>query len=197
MTARFAIRSIWAGVALGLVGCTTYSSPYYGPPYGQPYSPNPAQTRVQGAEAVAPSRPLNNAPMSFQPMQSVPAEYYYGPQGQGGVQPAQGTTPGGAVPYQSPSSSTGNAMGHAPDYSWIRGKLERSHIGGGAWIVRYASPSEQDPYGGAVVLQGVDPTQYGIQPGAFVVVRGSIVENTAFPYLPNPGYRVLSIQPLR
>lgn len=193
---RVSALLVLPAAALFVGGCAASAPPYYGPPYAGPYgAPQAPQTRVQGAEAVTPAAP-GSSQMNFQPMQSVPAEYYYGPQDNGGVQPAGSATRQSPPSYPTPNQSGSNAN-HAPDYSWIRGRLEKSHIGGGAWIVRYASPSEEDPYGGAVVLQGVDPAQYGLKSGDYVIVRGSIAENTTFPYLPNPGYRVIEIRPAR
>ena len=176
----------------GVVGCTAPAPPYYGTPYG---AYPPPQTRIQGAQAVPQAPPTQAHQMQFGPAGSQPAEYHYGPGTGQGVAPAggtQGAQP--APPATMPNGSSYSAPTHAPDYSWIRGRLERSHIGGGAWIIRYGSVSQEDPYGGAVVLQGVDPTQFGLRSGDEVIVQGSIVENTTFPILPNPGYRVQSIQ---
>jgi len=181
-----AAAGAWCAM-LAALGCTAPAPPYYTNPYGN-YTPQP---RIQGAQALPQAPAARPQQMQFGPAGSQPAEYHYGPNAPSTVEPAGGTqTP----PPPASNQGTYSSPGHAPDYSWIRGRLERSHIGGGAWIIRYSSLSQEDPYGGAVVLQGVDPTQFGLRPGDEVVAYGAIVENTAFPYLPNPGYRVSSIR---
>jgi hypothetical protein len=179
-----------------VLGCASSVPPYYGSPYSYtPYSP---QTRVQGAQALPPQSPRYQ--MQFGPSGSTPAEYRYGPDVPQVVEPASGSTPANSpnsISSPPPSSSSSSATNHAPDYSWIRGRLEKSHIAGGRWLVRYAPVSQEDPYGGAVVLEGINPEQYGLSPGEEVYLEGTIVENTTSPYLRNPGYRVRRVQKVR
>jgi hypothetical protein len=40
---------------------------------------------------------------------------------------------------------------HAPDYSWLQGRVEYSHLSK-AWRLRYASVDSEDVYGGSVTL---------------------------------------------
>ncbi len=45
----------------------------------------------------------------------------------------------------------GEKFGHAADYKWIAGVLDK-HQKGGYWTIRYADASEDDPWGGKVRL---------------------------------------------
>jgi hypothetical protein len=85
--------------------------------------------------------------------------------------------------------AVGKPLDHAPDYSWVQGKLEYTNLGGGAWRVRYAPLSADDEHGGCVILQSLpNPPQFRV--GDIVYLEGSIVEpNTRGP-LPNPVYQV-------
>src|SRR5207249_590964 len=56
------------------------------------------------------------------------------------------------------------AMAHAQDYSWLEGTLEYTHSDSGRWKLRYAPLSEEDPFGGSVVLDP-DPKLQSFQPG--------------------------------
>jgi hypothetical protein len=85
--------------------------------------------------------------------------------------------------------TAGRPLGHAPDYSWVQGKLEYTNLGGGIWRVRYAPLSADDEHGGCVILQSLPNTQQ-FRHGDIVYAEGRIVEpNTRGP-LPNPVYRV-------
>ncbi len=76
-------------------------------------------------------------------------------------------------------------MDHAPDYSWIQGKLEYSALGGGTWKVRYAPLSDDDEYGGSVQLESPPAADFG--PGDAVFVEGRIAQGNA---APRPLYHV-------
>ncbi len=67
--------------------------------------------------------------------------------------------------------------GHAEDYSWLKGKLEYS-AARKQWKLRYVPlDGNTDEYGGSVVLNEVDSSQYS--DGDFVAVRGWLGERDA------------------
>ncbi|REJ67773.1 MAG: hypothetical protein DWQ31_10315 [Planctomycetota bacterium] len=62
--------------------------------------------------------------------------------------------------------------GHAPDYSWLKGRLEYS-AARKQWKLRYLPlDGRTDEYGGSVVLDNVDESSYAA--GDFVAVRGQL-----------------------
>ena len=83
----------------------------------------------------------------------------------------------------------GGGMDHAPDYSWIQGKLEFSALGGGVWKARYAPISADDEHGGSVILD-CDPTKKELKPGDMVFVEGQLMPGEQSRSFRNPQYRV-------
>ncbi len=72
------------------------------------------------------------------------------------------------------SSGLGNdrLYGHGPDYSWLRGKIDRPYSGG--IKLRFRDPGEEDRWGGCVFLTG-DAAVQRLQDGALVEVRGRLI----------------------
>ncbi len=65
--------------------------------------------------------------------------------------------------------------GHAPDYSWVRGKLEHSQVDG-RWKLRYIPvDGKTDDYGGSVVVADASVLS-GYERGEFLELRGRIGE---------------------
>jgi hypothetical protein len=63
-----------------------------------------------------------------------------------------------------------NNIGHADDYSWITGQLDRE---GNRWVIRYATPDTVDRYQGQVTLApGIDLNH--LRPGELVSANGQI-----------------------
>ena len=86
-----------------------------------------------------------------------------------------------------------SALDHAPDYSWVQGRLEFSALGGGIWKVRYAPISADDEHGGSVILEAApDPQKFRV--GDLIYVEGRIVSRNAHGPLANPLYRAEYIQ---
>jgi hypothetical protein len=79
-------------------------------------------------------------------------------------------------------------LDHAPDYSWVQGRLEYSALAGGIWKVRYAPLSVDDEYGGSVILE-TPPNAEKFRVGDLVYVEGRIVTRSARGPLPNPIFR--------
>ncbi len=134
----------------------------------------------QGPAAATPSRPLGevHAPASKPP---------------GGGEPVPGT-----IQQTSHVRPIGllDRYGHAPDYSWIRGRLEHSAVRGGGWLVRYAPFDGDDRYGGSFLLD-IDPRQRGLKPGDWVSVRGQLVQSAGESAWSKPTYRVQEISKLQ
>jgi len=63
-----------------------------------------------------------------------------------------------------------NSIGHAEDYTWITGQLDRE---GNRWVIRYATPDTVDRYHGQVVVApGVDLSH--LNAGELVSANGQI-----------------------
>jgi len=93
-----------------------------------------------------------------------------------------------ATPVPDPSSSDPR-YGHAPDYSWLRGRIQVTRIQGGCVYLVY-DPTGRDPYGGTVVPDGqIDE----LKDGEFVMVTGYFSEG---PRVMCPGrtYTVTSVK---
>jgi hypothetical protein len=80
-------------------------------------------------------------------------------------------------------------MDHAPDYSWIQGRLEYSALSGGVWKVRYAPISTDDEHGGSVILESAPDTSH-YRAGDTVYAEGRIISNDQRRTLHNPVYQV-------
>jgi hypothetical protein len=93
-----------------------------------------------------------------------------------------------------PGPKLARAMDHAPDFSWIQGELEYSHLGGGIWKVRYAPISSDDEYGGSVILAS-EPQ--GVESGDMVYVEGRMTEQQRPGAMRNPIYRAERITRVR
>jgi hypothetical protein len=84
----------------------------------------------------------------------------------------------------------GEKFGHAADYKWVAGVLDR-HQKGGYWTIRYADFSEDDRWGGKVRLLD-DAKLKDFQSGDVVLLEGELLApssaaDTAGPF---PPYRV-------
>jgi hypothetical protein len=62
--------------------------------------------------------------------------------------------------------------GHAADYSWLQGELDRHYRG--QLELRYRPLSEEDPYGGKVRLEE-DPRLAEFRPGDVIAVEGELL----------------------
>lgn len=83
---------------------------------------------------------------------------------------------------------------HAPDYSWIVGRLEYSQIEGGFWAIDYQDAT--DKFGGKFVL-GRDLRLEGFAPGDLVKITGQIAQNQVSIYQAGTLYQIESIQKLK
>jgi hypothetical protein len=67
----------------------------------------------------------------------------------------------------------GEKLGHAPDYHWVAGTLDR-HQKGGYWTLRYADIGDDDPWGGKVRLLDSDRLR-GLRDGDVVYLEGDLL----------------------
>jgi hypothetical protein len=82
--------------------------------------------------------------------------------------------------------------GHAPDYTWLQGILERHSRG--SWELRYGDPAVDDRWGGKVTLPD-EPRLAAFQDGDLILVEGEIVPDQGPPsaWRHFPEYRVKEI----
>jgi len=85
------------------------------------------------------------------------------------------------------------SFGHAGDYSWLSGQVEKTRLGKG-WRLRYAWVDEDDPYGGSVSLID-DPKLPAFKDGQMVRVSGHLVEPQN--HGPAPAYRVETVETIK
>ncbi|QDU60886.1 hypothetical protein Pan216_17390 [Planctomycetes bacterium Pan216] len=84
-------------------------------------------------------------------------------------------------------------MDHGDEYEWLRGRLEKVHVRGGAWLLRYASLGEYDKHGGMVVLAR-DPRLEDFNEGETVEMKGRIVDRRSRVFSESPVYRFHAIE---
>jgi hypothetical protein len=87
----------------------------------------------------------------------------------------------------------GERFGHAADYKWVAGILDK-HQKGGYWTVRYASSAEDDPWGGKVRLLDDDKLS-GFTSGDVIYVEGDLLAPRSAAETANyPPYRVIDVR---
>ena len=100
-----------------------------------------------------------------------------------------------AKPLASPMKS-GETIGHAPDFRWVAGVLDR-HRKGGYWTLRYADLSVDDRWGGKVRLMD-DARLTDLQDGDTVFVEGELLapasDSAAAGTTSYPPFRVTSVK---
>ncbi|HUG91624.1 MAG TPA: hypothetical protein VML55_12360 [Planctomycetaceae bacterium] len=84
--------------------------------------------------------------------------------------------------------------GHDGEYRWLMGELQRVHVPGGEWKLRYSPLDVQDHWGGSVVL-ATDVRLDDFADGDIVYVDGEILAARPSLYLSGPLYRVRTIRP--
>jgi hypothetical protein len=83
-------------------------------------------------------------------------------------------------------------VSHADDYSQLTGQLFFVHTDGGRWVLRYAPISNEDRYGGSVVLAR-DLVMDSYQEGDLVRVEGAVLADKSGVPLGGPLYRASRI----
>lgn len=77
----------------------------------------------------------------------------------------------------------------ASDFSWIQGPLQKVHIRGAAWTLRYAALDQEDTFGGSVILNR-DSRLDSFSEGDVVRIQGEILKEKAGNGGRAPLYRV-------
>jgi hypothetical protein len=146
-------------------------------------------------ELVSPgnSGEITQAGREFDPRQRASDRYRSETSAESTREPGDGdsswaSTEAGAEVKPAVRVSAGVTADHAPDYSWLQGRLEYTHLCGGIWRVRYAPLSADDKYGGCVILQ--TPPSNEFKQGDLVFLEGRIVDSNVRGPLPNPIYQV-------
>ena len=96
--------------------------------------------------------------------------------------------------FQEPVDTiSGPLYGHANDYSWLVGRLQRVHMQGGRWKIRYAPLDKEDRWGGSVVL-APDIRLDRYEDGDDIYVEGEILSSRASLYIAGPLYRIQTVK---
>ncbi len=170
-----------------LPGQPGYGQPIQGQPH-TPYAPIPGGTTPQkipvekipapeGGSDTSPKAPATgdgNASTRYTPIPHFT--------------PVAAPKVGGRNPFDFARRYADRA-GHEADYSRLTGTLSFVHTDGGHWVVRYASPMEEDRYGGSVVLSP-DADLGGYREGDMVAMKGAIMSETTSARMLAPTYRV-------
>ncbi|MCS6851635.1 MAG: hypothetical protein NZ700_10765 [Gemmataceae bacterium] len=80
--------------------------------------------------------------------------------------------------------------GHAPDYSWLQGELDRHYRG--TYYLRFCDPTVAHPLGGKVTLED-DPRLKNFQDGDIIQVEGALLaedQDASQGRRPYPRYRI-------
>lgn len=83
--------------------------------------------------------------------------------------------------------------GQGENHVWLVGRLQRVHVPGSDWKLRYLPITQQDDYGGSVVMS-LDARIDEFQDGDIVYVEGEIIGQRPTLYLSGPLYRIRTIR---
>jgi hypothetical protein len=96
------------------------------------------------------------------------------------------------LPAPPPLAAGRAGLDHAPDYRWLVGRLHYVHVRD-VWRIRYASPEDDDRYGGVMTL--IEPAPMtGFRNGQLVRVEGHVLDPDSPG--PSPAYVVRIIEPI-
>ena len=97
-------------------------------------------------------------------------------------------------PVYQPSGSLGD-YGHDKEYKWLIGRLQRVHVRGGEWKIRYAPLDQIDQWGGSMVL-APDIRLEEFSEGDLIHVEGEILVERPSLYIAGPLYRIHTVRPV-
>jgi len=131
--------------------------------------PSAQKVASESVRATGPELPSLPAPTTADPFKAAPTM---------AVVPAPATevftAPKDTTPELEPMKlKAGERFGHAADYKWVAGVLDR-HQKGGFWTLRYADYAADDPWGGKVRLID-DPRLAAFRNGDQVYVEGELL----------------------
>lgn len=148
-------------------------------------SAGPGPSLLASAEPVAPTSPTTALASLRKPTENAPADKSIGAsrtpaptalipnhQGPTTASPAvrSSATPGAnETPAHTPVAGT---YGHAPDYTWLQGVLDKHYQG--TMHLRYCDATVEDSWGGKVCLES-DPRLDQFKEGDVILVEGAIV----------------------
>jgi hypothetical protein len=92
-----------------------------------------------------------------------------------------------------PAAPGGKTYGHAEDYSWLIGRLQRISTPNDQWKIRYAPIDEEDQWGGSMVL-APDARLAKYTDGDVVYLEGQIIAPRPSLYVTGPLYRLRMIR---
>jgi len=109
--------------------------------------------------------------------------------------------------YREPVAETPNALeqetdititgdsniGHSADYKRLIGRIQRVHVFGGEWKLRYAPLDQQDVWGGSMVL-APDERLENFPNDTVVYVEGEMIVNRNSLYQTGPMFRIRNIR---
>lgn len=91
-------------------------------------------------------------------------------------------------------ASGDKTYGHADNYTWLIGRLQRVSTPNEQWKIRYAPLDEEDQWGGSMVL-APDARLTSYNDGDIVYLEGQIIAPRPSLYISGPLYRVRIIRP--
>lgn len=83
--------------------------------------------------------------------------------------------------------------GQGENHEWLVGRLQRVHVPGSEWKLRYLPITQVDDYGGSVIMS-LDARVDEFKDGDLVYVEGEIIANRPTLYLNGPLYRISAIR---
>jgi hypothetical protein len=184
------LRACFLG-SVGFAGCDHLATSHR-VPTAAPADQRPAgygQLKIAADQrAQAAAKPPQFADTRPEPKDGKEGPRYLPPVDSGSPAPPGATGTAGEAP--APAQST-SGLGHAPDYSWLVGRVER-------WgqskmcRLRYASVEEIDPHGGSVTLVGEPEQLENVQDGQVLRVRGRLLNPDS--HTAAPAYQVEAIE---
>lgn len=93
-----------------------------------------------------------------------------------------------------PAVPGNRTYGHAEDYTWLIGRLQKISTPTEQWKIRYAPIDEEDQWGGSMVL-APDARLARYNDGDIVYLEGQIIAPRPSLYVSGPLYRLRSIRP--
>ena len=95
--------------------------------------------------------------------------------------------------YVAPDPESESRYGHGPNYRWLKGELQKVHVPGGEWKLRYLPLDQEDRWGGSMVL-APDIRLEQFSDGDSVVLEGEVMVGRPTLYLSGPLYRISSVR---